>query len=61
MSTHGFAIIPDGSSRPTAVFAELEDAIDWGLRTYGADRFSIRWLSLLLDPLRPARATSAGD
>jgi hypothetical protein len=37
-----FAIVPDGSNQPAAVFAELEDAIDWGLERFGADRFAVR-------------------
>lgn len=52
-TTDGFAIIPDrhpedtatAGDRPAAVFVDLEDAIEWGLRTYGPDRFRIRWLS----------------
>ncbi|MDX2018711.1 MAG: hypothetical protein SF187_00615 [Deltaproteobacteria bacterium] len=37
-----FAVIPDGQTQPAAVFAQLEDAIDWGVGTIGQNRFSIR-------------------
>jgi hypothetical protein len=42
----GFAIFPDGQNVPTALFAELEDALDWGLDTYGGDAFRIRFLEV---------------
>jgi hypothetical protein len=41
-----FAIIPDGSSEPAAVFADLEDAMDWGLQRFGGDSFRIRHVVL---------------
>jgi len=44
----GFAIVPDQTQQPAALFAELEDAIDWGLRTFGTDAFRIRWIELVL-------------
>jgi hypothetical protein len=37
-----FAIFPDDSPGPSAIFAALEDAIDFGVHRYGADRFAIR-------------------
>jgi hypothetical protein len=37
-----FAIFPDDSPGPSAIFTTLEDAIDFGVHRYGADRFSIR-------------------
>jgi hypothetical protein len=37
-----FAIFPDDSPGPSAIFATLEDAIDFGVHRYGADRFSIK-------------------
>jgi hypothetical protein len=37
-----FAIFPDDSQNPAAIFADLEDAIAWGVHRYGADHFSIR-------------------
>jgi hypothetical protein len=37
-----FAIFPDNAEGPAAIFADLEDAIAWGVHRYGADRFSIR-------------------
>jgi hypothetical protein len=42
----GFAIIPDGQNIPSALFTELEDALDWGLTTYGGDAFRIRFLEV---------------
>lgn len=42
----GFAVFPDGATAPGGVFADLEDAIEWGLQRYGADAFSIRYLSV---------------
>lgn len=32
----------DGAAAPAAVFADLADAVIWGLRRFGPDRFSIR-------------------
>src|SRR6187431_558859 len=37
-----FAFIPDGVDVPVAVFENLEDAMDWGVRKYGGGRFTIR-------------------
>jgi hypothetical protein len=37
-----FAIFPDDSEGPAAIFIDLEDAIAWGVHRYGADHFSIR-------------------
>jgi hypothetical protein len=42
----GYAIIPDGQNAPSALFTELEDAVDWGLHTYGGDAFCIRYLEV---------------
>ena len=42
----GFAIIPDGQNAPSALFTDLEDAVDWGLTTYGGDAFRIRYLDV---------------
>jgi hypothetical protein len=42
----GFAIIPDENPQPAALFSDLEQAMDWGVRTYGTDSFSIRWLEV---------------
>lgn len=39
-----FAIIPDGTGQPAALFEDLEDAVDWALRRYGDDAFRIRYL-----------------
>lgn len=41
-----YAIIPDGENVPTALFTELEDAMDWGLHTFGGDAFRIRYLEV---------------
>lgn len=43
--THAFAIVPDGETRPTAFFQDLEDATEWALEKYGSDRFAIRYFS----------------
>jgi hypothetical protein len=37
-----FAIIPDGASAPAALFENLEDAMEWAVKKYGGDKFSIR-------------------
>jgi hypothetical protein len=42
----GYAIIPDGQNAPSAIFTELEDAVDWGLHTYGGDAFRICYLEV---------------
>jgi hypothetical protein len=41
-----YAIIPDGQEAPSALFTHFEDAIDWGLATYGDDAFRIRYLEV---------------
>jgi hypothetical protein len=41
-----FAVFPDGAATPAAVFADLEDAMDWGLERYGGDAFGIRYLEV---------------
>ena len=41
-----YAIIPEGASLPSAMFAEIEDAMDWGLHTYGGKAFRIRYLQV---------------
>ena len=41
-----FAVFPDGAQAPTAVFENLEDAMDWGLKRYGDDAFGIRYLEM---------------
>jgi hypothetical protein len=42
----GYAIIPDGSSEPVAVFFDLADALAWGLARIGSNRFRIRGVAL---------------
>jgi hypothetical protein len=34
------------TERTVRAFAELEDAVDWGLDTYGGDAFRIRYLEV---------------
>jgi hypothetical protein len=41
-----FAVFPDGAGSPAAVFEDLEDAMDWGLKRYGDDAFGIRYLEM---------------
>ena len=41
-----FAVFPDGAGSPAAVFENLEDAMDWGLKRYGDDAFGIRYLEM---------------
>jgi hypothetical protein len=42
-----FAIIPDESgaecTQPVALFADIEDAIDWGLSRYKGGSFRLRY------------------
>jgi hypothetical protein len=47
MSSCCYAIIPDGATQPAAIFEDLEDALDWALRRYGADSFLLRHLNLM--------------
>jgi hypothetical protein len=39
-----YAIIPEGQSLPSAMFIQIEDAMDWGLSIYGGKSFRIRYL-----------------
>jgi hypothetical protein len=41
-----FAIIPDGQDAPAALFTDLEDAMDWGLRAFGGNGFRIRHIEV---------------
>lgn len=41
-----FAIIPDRSHQPLAMFADLQDAMDWGLKRLGGDPFRIKYISV---------------
>jgi len=49
-----FAVIPDGAVDPAAVFEDLEDAMDWGLKRYGDDAFGIRYLEVARAVTAPA-------
>jgi hypothetical protein len=46
MLMHGFAVVPDDEKRAMAMFADLEQAIEWGLATYGSDAFAVRYLAV---------------
>jgi hypothetical protein len=46
MVTCCYAIIPDGTAEPAALFEDLEDAVDWGLHRYGNDTFRIRYVEV---------------
>lgn len=45
-----YGIFPDGANEPSAVFEELEDALEWGMEKFGADQFSIRHCSTSAEP-----------
>ena len=42
-----YAIYPDADPRPAAVFADLEDAIEWGVERYGDNQFRIAYLPMV--------------
>jgi hypothetical protein len=46
-----YAVIPDGNSAPSAVFFDVEEAIDWALTRYGSDSFCIKGLAV--QPMAP--------
>jgi len=52
-----FAIIPDRSHQPLAMFADLQDAMDWGLKRLGGDSFRIKYISIA----RVEREDDSGD
>jgi hypothetical protein len=41
-----FAIIPDRSHQPLAMFSDLQDAMDWGLKRLGGNSFRIKYISI---------------
>jgi hypothetical protein len=41
-----FAIIPDRAHKPLALFADFEDAMEWGLRRLGGNAFRIKYMSI---------------
>jgi hypothetical protein len=41
-----FAIIPDRSHQPLALFSDLQDAMDWGLSRLGGNSFRIKYISI---------------
>ena len=41
-----FAIIPDRTHQPLAMFADLQDAMDWGLKRLGGNSFRIKYISI---------------
>jgi hypothetical protein len=41
-----YAIIPDGDELPSALFTQIEDAMNWGCHTYAGKGFRIRYLEL---------------
>ncbi len=41
-----FAVIPEGEELPSALFMQLEDAMDWGCRVYHGKTFRIRYLEV---------------
>jgi hypothetical protein len=54
-----FAIIPDGVDVPVAVFENLEDAMDWGVRKYGGGRFTIRHMPVTQSAAMHAKKAAA--
>jgi hypothetical protein len=54
-----FAIIPDGVDVPVAVFENLEDAMDWGVRKFGGGRFTIRHMPVTQSPAILAKKAAA--
>lgn len=52
-----FAIIPDRSHQPLAMFADIQDAMDWGIKRLGGSAFRIKYISVAQvesDDVRPA-------
>lgn len=47
---NGYAVIPDHTRAPAALFADLESAIEWALARYGSDTFAIRFVELEAGP-----------
>jgi hypothetical protein len=43
-----YAIVPDKTEQPAALFTDLEDAIEWGVSAFGAESFRIRWIEVVL-------------
>jgi hypothetical protein len=41
-----YAIIPDDSLNPVALFSDLEDAMDWGLQHFGGQAFKIKHIAV---------------
>jgi hypothetical protein len=42
MDDCSYAVVPDETGCPAAVFLDLDEAIDWALTRFGSDRFAIR-------------------
>jgi hypothetical protein len=57
--TSCYAIIPDGTTEPAALFQALEDAMDWGLRRYGDDAFQIRYVEVVAPAPEPGMRVAA--
>jgi hypothetical protein len=43
---HGYAIVPEESPEPVAVFFTLDDAVDWATSRIGHNQFQIRTVAL---------------
>ena len=54
-----FAIIPDGVDVPVAVFENLEDAMEWGVRKYGGGCFTIRHMPVTQAAARAKKAAAS--
>ncbi len=45
--SHCYAIVPYDRNEPVALFDDLEDAMEWGLKKFGGDKFRIRHVSFV--------------
>jgi hypothetical protein len=59
METFYFAVVPDQTGKALAAFADLEDAMAWGLVNFGSDGFAIRRFKIETREPRHLRAWSS--
>jgi hypothetical protein len=41
-----FAIIPENAHQPLAMFADLQDAMDWGMHRLAGNPFRVKYISV---------------